>query len=137
MNNETTVTASMTFRNEFRDIPVEQVQQSNLNANDNPVNMAMQQRLPLDNSQTEQRTETVKSNVQPNELAGNVDISSMAVMPPGFSAYLNLALKDGQLYKPDEIYKNQVTVDNVRALRQLSSDRLHKQMVDQQYQLGR
>ena len=137
MNNETTVTASMTFRNEFRDIPVEQVQQSNLNANDNPVNMAMQQRLPLDNSRTEQRTETVKTNVQPNELAGNIDISSMAVMPPGFSAYLNLALKDGQLYKPDEIYKNQVTVDNVRALRQLSSDRLHKQMVDQQYQLGR
>lgn len=133
MNNETIVTASMTFRNEFRDIQIEQIQQSNLNANDNPVNMAMQQRLPIENTQAEQRTETVKSNVQPNELAGNVDISSMAVNPPGFNAYLSLALKDGQLYKPDEIYKNQVTVDNVRALRQLSSDRLHQQMVDQQY----
>ena len=133
MNNETIVTASMTFRNEFRDIQIEQIQQSNLNASDNPVNMAMQQRITPENSQTEQRTETVKSNVQPNELAGNVDISSMAVNPPGFNAYLSLALKDGQLYKPDEIYKNQVTVDNVRALRQLSSDRLHQQMVDQQY----
>jgi hypothetical protein len=57
----------------------------------------------------------------------------MAVTPPGFNAYMSLALKDGQLYKPDEIYKNQSTVDNVRALRQLSSDRLHQQMVDQQY----
>ena len=35
-----------------------------------------------------------------------------------------------------EIYKNKKTIDNVRALRLLSSDRLHQQMIDSQYKLG-
>ncbi len=110
----------------------EVVSQANFMNSDGPIKSVLEQK-PIIETVTEQRTETVKSNVQSNELAGNVDISSMAVTPPGFNAYTSLALKDGQLYKPDEIYKNQSTVDNVRALRQLSSDRLHQQMVDQQY----
>jgi len=108
------------------------VAQSNFMSNESPIKSILEQK-PIIETITEQRTETVKSNVQSNELAGNVDISSMAVTPPGFNAYMSLALKDGQLYKPEEIYKNQVTVDNVRALRQLSSDRLHQEMVNQQY----
>jgi len=119
-------------RVESRTVEVE-VQQTNVMGLNNPVNNILQQRLNVENTNTDQQTETVRSNVQPNELAGGVDISSIAVTPAGFNAYLNLALKDGQLYKPDAIYKNQVTIDNVRALRQLSSDRLHQQMVDQQY----
>ena len=79
------------------------------------------------------RDSSVKTNVTTNELSRGVDISSIAVNPAGFNAYISLALKDGQLYKSEEIYRNQVTVDNVRALRQLSSDRLHQQMVNQQY----
>jgi len=119
-------------RVESRTVEVE-VQQTNVMGLNNPVNNILQQRLNVENTNMDQQTETVRSNVQPNELAGGVDISSIAVTPAGFNTYLNLALKDGQLYKPDVIYKNQVTIDNVRALRQLSSDRLHQQMVDQQY----
>jgi hypothetical protein len=104
--------------------------------NDSPIKSIMEQKPNIDSTIDEQKTETVKSNVQPNELAGNIDINRMAVNPPGFNAYMSLSLRDGQLYKPEEIYRNQVTVDNVRALRQLSSDRVHQEMVNQQYNRG-
>lgn len=74
----------------------------------------------------------IKRNVQPNEVANGVDIASIATQPPGFAAY-SLALVDASFYAPKEIYKNQNNVDNVRALRQLGSDRLHQEMVNQQY----
>jgi hypothetical protein len=109
------------------------IAQTNFVSNESPIKSILEQKPFIENTTTEQKTETVKSNVQSNELAGNVDINKMAVTPPGFNAYMSLALKDGQLYKPEEIYKNQVTVDNVRALRQLSFDRLHQEMVNQQY----
>jgi hypothetical protein len=112
---------------------IEMVAQSNFMSNDSPIKSILEQKPIIETSAADQKTETVKSNVQPNELAGNIDINRMAVTPPGFNAYMSLALRDGQLYKPEEIYKNQVTVDNVRALRQLSSDRLHQEMVNQQY----
>ena len=112
---------------------IETVTQTNFMSSDNPIKSILEQKPFVENTTTEQKTETVKSNVQQNELAGNIDINRMAVNPPGFNAYMSLALKDGQLYKPEEIYKNQVTVDNVRALRQLSSDRVHREMVNQQY----
>jgi hypothetical protein len=70
--------------------------------------------------------------VQDNDAAGGVSINSIAVTPVGFNAY-NVALRDVAFYAPKEIYRNQRTVDNVRALRQLASDRLHQEMVDQQY----
>ena len=75
----------------------------------------------------------VNRNVQPNEAAGGRDINSIASTPPGFDAYSQLILRDAAFYKPYEVYRGQVNVDNVRALRQLSSDRLHQEMVEQQY----
>jgi hypothetical protein len=102
-------------------------------SSDNPIKSILEQKPFVENTTTDQKTETVKSNVQSNELAGDIDINRLAVNPPGFNAYMSLALRDGQLYKPEEIYRNQVTVDNVRALRQLSSDRVHQEMVNQQY----
>lgn len=75
---------------------------------------------------------TVNQKQQDNDLAGGVSIARMAVVPAGFDAY-NVALRDVAFYAPREIYRNQKTVDNVRALRKLASDRLHQQMVDQQY----
>lgn len=99
----------------------------------NPINEIINKPLDTGNNQTDQQIETVKRNVQPNELAGGVDIVSMAVLPKGFDVYTNTFLKDTSFYKVEEIYKNQNTVDNVKALRQLSSDRLHKEMVDMQY----
>jgi hypothetical protein len=94
---------------------------------------AMEQRPMLQsNNVQEQKTETVNRNVQPNELAGAVDITRMATQPAGYQAY-SFALADAPFYAPKEIYRNQVNVDNARVLRQLSSDKLHKDLVNLQY----
>jgi hypothetical protein len=99
------------------------------------LNDAMEQRpvLPIAAAQ-EQKTDAVNKNVQPNELAGRVDIAAIATQPVGFQTY-SFVLTDAQFYAPREIYRNQRTVDNVRAQRLLqgASDRLHQTMVDQQY----
>jgi hypothetical protein len=57
----------------------------------------------------------------------------MATQPKGFDVYAMTSMKDNAFYAPKDIYGNQKTIDNARALRQLSSDRLHQEMVDQQY----
>ena len=99
----------------------------------NPLSeMMMQQRFEMMQENTQQQAGSVNRNVQPNELAGGVDLASLATTPMGFNAY-SFVLKDAAFYEPKEVYKNQKTVDNVQVLRQLSSDSLHKQMVDQQY----
>ncbi len=79
----------------------------------------------------------VKRNVEPNEAAGGVDIASIATQPKGYDAYAQMSLSDAAFYKVDTIYKNQNTVDNVRVMRGLTggSDRLHQNMVDQQYNI--
>jgi hypothetical protein len=86
----------------------------------------------LQQTAQEQRTETVNKSAQPNELAGGVDIASIAKQPAGYQNY-SFTLTDAQFYSPKEIYKNQNNVDNARALRQLSSDQLHQQLIQQQY----
>lgn len=99
----------------------------------NPLSeMMMQQRFELMQENIQQQTSSVNRNVQPNDLAGGVDLASMATVPQGFNAY-SFVLKDAAFYEPKEVYKNQKVVDNVQVLRQMSSDSLHKQMVDQQY----
>jgi hypothetical protein len=97
------------------------------------LNDAMEQRPMLSNANVqEQKTESVNRNVQPNELAGGVDIARMATQPAGYQAY-SMIMPDVAFYAPREIYKNQVNVDNARVLRQLSSDRLHQNLVNLQY----
>ena len=101
-----------------------------------PLTDAMEQRSMLLNENTQQqKTETVNKNVQPNELAGGVDIASMSTQPAGYQAY-SMMMPDVAFYAPKEIYKNQKTIDNVRAFRLLSSDKLHQEMINQQYKLG-
>ena len=101
-----------------------------------PVDNAMESKpfLPQMNTGAQQ-SDTVKKNVQNNELAGGVSIESIAKMPTNYAQYFT-AIPDAAFYEPKEIYKNQKNVDNARALRQLSSDRLHQEMVNQQYKLG-
>ncbi len=101
--------------------------------NKSPVENAMDAKpiLPQMN-QGQQQTDTVKKNVQNNEAAGNVNIESIAKQPVGYAQYFS-ALPDVTFYAPKEIYKGQKTVDNARALRQLSSDTLHQKMIEQQY----
>jgi hypothetical protein len=82
----------------------------------------------------EQQMSTVKKDVATNEAAVGVDISKMAIAPAGYNTYLTLAIKDVSFYAPRDIYPKQNNVDNARALRQMSSDRLHQEMINQQYQ---
>ena len=96
----------------------------------------MEQRSVLPSAGTqEQRTDAVNKNVQSNELAGGVDLTRMATQPAGYQSY-STAMPDVAFYAPREIYKNQVNVDNARLLRGLGSDRLHQEMVNQQYKTG-
>lgn len=90
-------------------------------------------RANIESFQNEQSTETVKKNVQSNDLAGGVDIAALATQPKGFDVYASIILKDSAFYAPKDIYGNQKTIDNARALRSLSSDRLHQEMIDLQY----
>ncbi len=97
------------------------------------LNDAMEQRPAILNANAqEQKTDAVNKNVQPNELAGRVDIATMATQPQGYQAYA-VAMPDASFYAPREIYRNQVNVDNVRLLRGLASDRLHQELVNLQY----
>ena len=98
-----------------------------------PVDNAMESKpfLPQMNNDSQQN-DTVKRNVQNNEAAGNVTIESIARQPANYAAYF-VSIPDVAFYTPKEIYKNQKTIDNARALRQLSSDRLHQDLVNLQY----
>jgi hypothetical protein len=100
-----------------------------------PVDNAMESKpfLPQMNTGSEQNA-SVKKNVQNNEAAGNVTIESIAKQPANYAQYFT-AIPDNAFYAPKEIYKNQKVVDNARTLRGLQggSDRLHQEMVNQQY----
>ena len=102
----------------------------------NPLSdiMLQQQQFEMMQSSISQPGSSVNRNALPNELAGGIDIASMASVPTGFNAY-SFVLRDSAFYEPKEVYKNQRTVDNERVLRGLTrgSDSLHQQMVDQQY----
>ena len=104
----------------------------------NPLSDLMNQRMDMMQTNIEQRNDSVKKNVQPNDLAGGVDVAAMAQIPKGYEAYSLVALRDAPFYKPETIYKNNRTVDNVRLLRGLTggSDAKHKEMVDSQYKLS-
>lgn len=98
-----------------------------------PVDNAMESKpfLPQMSSESQQNS-AVKKNVQNNELAGNISIESIAKQPANYAQYFTI-IPDVAFYAPKEIYKNQKTIDNARALRQLSSDRLHQDLVNLQY----
>lgn len=68
-------------------------------------------------------------------MEGGPDPAKLAAAPMDFNQYLNMQLRDSQFYASKEVYKNQRVVDNERILRQMNgrSDRLHQEMVNQQY----
>ena len=89
----------------------------------------------VDTNRVEEKEERVNRNVEPNEAASGSDIASIAISPIGFDDYLTKSLTDARFYQDKEIYAGQAVVDNRRAQRLLNgaSDRLHREMVDQQY----
>ncbi len=90
------------------------------------------QNIPQSNTSTFNGP-SVNRNASDNEVAGGVDINKMAMAPTGYGDYLNFTLRDSMFYAPKEVYKNQRNVDNARALRQLTNDSKHKDMVEMQY----
>lgn len=90
------------------------------------------QTIPQNNTTTTTGP-AVNKNAQDNEIAGGVDINKMALSPTGYGDYLNFTLRDVAFYAPKEVYRNQRNVDNARALRSLTNDGKHQQMVEQQY----
>lgn len=100
----------------------------------NPLNDIVENRQTLfQSSNTATAGPAVNSNASDNEAAGGLSINRMALAPTGYSDYLNFTLKDAAFYAPREVYRNQRTVDNARALRQLTNDSRHRDMVEQQY----
>ena len=100
----------------------------------NPINDIVENKsVELQSNTNVQQKTTVNTNASDNEIAGGVNINRMATSPVGYNQYLNLVIADASFYAPKEIYRGQVNVDNVRALRSMSSDRLHQEMVNQQY----
>jgi hypothetical protein len=71
-------------------------------------------------------------------MEGGANINDLAKTPIDFNSYLNAQIKDSRFYESKEIYRGQRTVDNARAQRFLNgaSDRIHQEMVDQQYNIG-
>lgn len=96
------------------------------------LNDSIESRPMLQPDTQPRQTDAVNKNAQSNELAGGVDIAAMNQQPVGFQNY-SFVLTDAQFYAPREIYRNQRTVDNARALRQLTNDGRHREMVEQQY----
>ncbi len=100
----------------------------------NPINTVLEQKLPMPSAPTASTTgPSVNTRVADNEAASGVSIATMAVAPAGYGDYLNFTLRDAAFYSPREVYRNQRNVDNQRALRQLTNDSRHREMVEQQY----
>jgi hypothetical protein len=98
-----------------------------------PADNFMEAAQPAIDSGTTASDRPVNRRVADNDAAaGGVSLAAMAQQPPGYAQY-NVALQDAAFYEPREIYRGQRVVDNARALRQLSSDARHKEMVEQQY----
>jgi len=78
---------------------------------------------------------SVKNGGKVEGLEGGPDPTQLARAPMDFNQYLNMQMRDSQFYSVREIYKGQQNVDNARVLRGLSggSDRLHQEMIQQQY----
>lgn len=97
-----------------------------------PADDFLEPRAPVIDSSTQGDTSTVRKSSATNDLAMGTDITAMAQQPPGYAQY-SVALQDAVFYAPREIYRGQKVIDNARALRQLSSDARHQEMVEQQY----
>ena len=68
----------------------------------------------------------------PAELAGGPSVVAFQT-GVDITAYTNVVMRDAAFYAPREIYRGQQTVDNRQALRGLGTDRLHQDMIDQQW----
>ena len=68
----------------------------------NPINDIIENKPVVAEQRTEAKLPVVNASAQNNDVAGGVDINSIAVVPVGFSAY-TIALADANFYQPKEI----------------------------------
>lgn len=67
----------------------------------------------------------------------NVVIQAMG-FTPGFDQYGRGVVPDAQFYRPFSVYGGQKNIDNRTGLRMFGgSDRVHEEMIDSQYQIGK
>ena len=137
-NTESLTTSAVNTINDAKQNVVEielPVLQSNFLTNKtDPINEIIENKTILAEQKNEEKKQTVKQNVQDNDVANTgVRMTQLAVAPIGYNQYTNFVLQDAAFYAPKEIYRNQRNVDNTRLLRQLASDRVHQEMVNQQY----
>jgi hypothetical protein len=104
---------------------------SNLNAQNNTAAQGQQQDV------AQKTGPAVRNGGRVEGMEGGPDPAQLARAPMDFNQYLNAQLRDAQFYASKDIYKGQRNVDNQRLLRGLTggSDRLHEQMVNQQYNI--
>ena len=72
--------------------------------------------------------------MEQQKMVQNVVLQAMAFVP-GFDAYNKVILIDRPFYRPEDIYRGQVNVDNKVLSRRMfgPSDQLHNEMVEAQY----
>jgi hypothetical protein len=104
---------------------------SNINLQNNTAQQGQQQDVAVKSGPA------VRNGGRVEGMEGGPDPAQLARAPMDFNQYLNAQLKDAQFYQSKEIYGGQRNVDNQRLLRGLTggSDRLHQQMIDQQYNI--
>lgn len=104
---------------------------SNLNAQNNTATQGQQQDV------AQKTGPAVRNGGKVEGMEGGPDPAQLARAPMDFNQYLNAQLRDAQFYASKDIYKGQRNVDNQRLLRGLTggSDRLHEQMINQQYNI--
>ena len=93
------------------------------------------QTVSVDDKQQNNKPTEHKKVLPDNDLAqGGVTIAAMSKEPVGYDLY-SVSIKDSTFYPPKDIYKKQKVVDNERVLRMMNgkSDKVHEQMVNQQY----
>lgn len=112
-----------------------QVQQAPMSSGRSERQTSSQQRQSTQNTARDNaRTAAVAAARRTEPSPQEVALASMAEVP-GFGQYLEAKIPDMPFYKAEDIYKRVTIQDNARALRQLNqrSDRIHKEMVDEQY----
>jgi hypothetical protein len=88
-------------------------------------------------------TEAVKESGEAKSMNAQVATQGLVIAAmgfnPSFDAYNSVVMRDVSFYKPFTIYGGQKTIDNRSASRGLfgATDRLHNEMVNSQYQLGK
>jgi hypothetical protein len=88
-------------------------------------------------------TEAVKESGEAKSMNAQVATQGLVIAAmgfnPSFDAYNSVVMRDVSFYKPYTIYGNQKTIDNRSASRGLfgATDRLHNEMTQSQYQLGK